>query len=68
MANRKYANAVQAKKAKRAVQSAYKKRAYKMYAIRYHVKNDADVISRLESVDNKADYIRRLIREDIERK
>ena len=67
MANRKYPNARQAKKAQRLVNNNYKKRAYKCMAFRFHNENDADVIAKLNSVDNKLGYIKRLIREDIEK-
>ena len=35
------------------------------FAIRLRVGSDDDVIGKLESVGNKTDYIRRLIREDL---
>lgn len=35
--------------------------------VRYHHVNDADVIEKVNSVPNKADYIRQLIRADIKR-
>lgn len=65
MANRKYPNAVQAKKAKQKVSREYKKRAFKLYAMRFHRTSDSDIIERLDAVGNKPDYIRRLIRKDI---
>ena len=33
--------------------------------LRFNVHKDADVLARLGAVDNKVDYIRRLVREDI---
>lgn len=36
--------------------------------IRWMNKGDADIIEKLQSVPNKADYIRQLIRADIEKK
>lgn len=37
------------------------------YHLKYNARTDADVIERLASVPSKQDYIRRLIRRDIER-
>ncbi len=39
----------------------------KRYGFAMMLKSDADVIARLDSVPNKNDYVRRLIRADIER-
>ena len=39
----------------------------KQYAFRVMLKTEQDIIERMESVDNKAGYIKRLIREDIAR-
>lgn len=36
-------------------------------AIRFMHKSDQDILSKLESVPNKAGYIKRLIREDIQK-
>lgn len=38
-----------------------------MYALRFRIDSDADVIKRMRSVENKTDYIRRLVRSDIAR-
>lgn len=65
MANRKYKNAVQERKAKTRINNAYKKRAQTAFTLRYHNVNDADVIAKLKSESNKIDYIRKLIRKDI---
>lgn len=47
-------------------QSRYNDRMTRQYPIRLNTKTDADVIARLESLDeSKAGYIKRLIREDI---
>ena len=65
MANRKYANAVQARKARNRVQNRYHVRAMKAFTFRFHKVSDDKVIERLESMKNKNDYIRRLIKKDI---
>ena len=46
----------------------YNRTHYKQYAIRYSLKDDADVIKALDEAENKADYIRRLIRADIKQR
>ena len=48
-----------------AAQEKWRKEKMKGVSIRRNIESDADVISKLESVPNKADYIRRLIRADI---
>ena len=68
MANRKYANAVQERKAKNRITRKYHVRAMKAYTFRFHKVNDADVIAKLDSSTNKNDYIRRLILKDIAEK
>ena len=65
MANRKYKNAVQERKAKNRITSRYHKRAMKAFSFRFHKVNDKAVIAKLRSVDNKNDYIRQLIIKDI---
>ena len=40
---------------------------YKVYTIKFHGVNQSDIIQHLESQPNKAGYIARLIREDMER-
>lgn len=47
-------------------QDRYNKRMTKQLVIRLNTKTDADVIGRLETVDSKAGYIKRLIRADME--
>lgn len=39
----------------------------KQYKFKYNIKHDADIIAKLDSVANKQDYIRKLIREDLAR-
>ena len=35
--------------------------------LKLHTRNDADILERLDAVGNKQGYIKKLIREDIER-
>ena len=37
------------------------------YVVRLRLESDADVIQRLRRVQNKTDYLRKLVREDIKR-
>ncbi|MBR3279987.1 MAG: hypothetical protein IKG01_13965 [Lachnospiraceae bacterium] len=39
----------------------------KYYSLKLNAKTDSDLIQKLDEVDNKQSYIKRLIREDIER-
>lgn len=45
----------------------YHKRAGKQYHLWLHLENDADIIKRLDSVENKQGYIKALIRYDTKR-
>lgn len=45
----------------------YHKRAGRQYHLWLHRENDADIIKRLDSVENKQGYIKALIRYDIKR-
>lgn len=45
----------------------YHKKNGKQYHLWLHAKNDADIIKRLDSVENKQGYIKALIRYDIKR-
>lgn len=47
--------------------NAYHKRASKQYHLELHKGNDADIIRKLETVDNKQGFIKALIRDDIKR-
>lgn len=47
--------------------NAYHQRASKQYHLELHKENDADIIRKLETVDNKQGYIKTLIRYDIKR-
>ena len=55
------------KAAKRQYIAEYNAANYKQLIIRLHAVNDSDILAKLESVESKADYIRQLIRADIER-
>ena len=46
--------------------NAYHKRASRQYHLELHKGNDADIINKLETVDNKQGYIKTLIRRDIQ--
>lgn len=47
-------------------QSEKRKNSYKMFAIKLFRSTDEDIIKHLEQQSNKADYIRKLIRKDME--
>ena len=65
MANRKYANAVQARKARDRANNRCKRKTTKMFTIRLHKVYDASVVKQLNDVDNRTDYIRQLILADL---
>lgn len=43
----------------------YQKSHQKVVSLRYSIENDSDILEKIASVPNKADYIRQLIRADI---
>lgn len=45
----------------------YNKEKMKLYSVRFHKENQRDIIEHLDNQPNKAGYIARLIREDMER-
>lgn len=53
--------------AKRATinKNRYDKIHMKQILLKYHIKNDSDILAKLETVPSKQDYIRQLIRKDI---
>lgn len=57
-----------AKKKKATLESIKKcqKETTRCINVRYHKDYDADILEKLDQVENKADYIRQLIRKDIE--
>lgn len=65
MAKAKYETDEERKAAIRKRENEYKKRSMRLVSIRFHKASDADVLARLDSVPNKADYVRTLIRKDI---
>lgn len=67
MANRKYKNAVQARKARNRVVDKYHNRAMKSFSFRFHKVSDRAVIERIQQKENKNDYIRQLILADIQK-
>lgn len=66
MGLRKYQNKVQRKKARQSQVQAYHERATKLVGFRFMIEGDKDVLDRLNAQSNKTDYLRRLIRKDIE--
>ena len=65
MANRKYKNAVQERKARNRLITKYHNKAMKSFTFRFHKESDRDVIATLQSKSNKNDYVRQLILKDI---
>ena len=63
---KKTLTARQYKKNQAASHERWLKASMKAMTIRFNLEGDADVLAKLEGVENKTDYIRRLIREDIE--
>lgn len=53
--------------AKARANTKYDKTHTKQFKVKFNLKYDADVIEKMESVDNKQNYIRSLIRADIAR-
>lgn len=47
-------------------QKRYDDNNTKRYGFKLNIKSDADIIAKLDSVPNKQDYIRTLIRKDLE--
>lgn len=46
--------------------NSYHKRTSRQYHLELHKVNDADIIRKLETVDNKQGFIKALIRRDIQ--
>lgn len=65
MANIKYKTERQARAAQQKNLAKWQKENTVSVHIRFFAKGDSDVIQKLKSVENKADYIRKLIRADI---
>ena len=56
-----------ATEAQRRAGDKYQREQIKTVGFRFHVKRDADILEWLESVENKTEYVRQLIRQDMER-
>lgn len=53
---------------KESIRKAQKEKAYtRYYSLKFNTNTDADIIERLKQQESMQGYIRRLIREDIER-
>ena len=63
--NVKYKTKKQALKAAETQRNEWRKENTRCINVRFNIENDNDILSMLDSVPNKADYIRRLIRQDI---
>lgn len=48
-------------------QERYTAKSIKTVGLRFNIENDADVLAKLASVDNMTDYVRRLVREDLQK-
>ena len=66
--NVKYKTKKQALKAAETQRNEWRKENTRCINVRFNIENDNDILSMLDSVPNKADYIRRLIRQDISSK
>lgn len=49
-------------------QDTYHKKAMTQIAVRFHNESDAEIIAKIKSQPNQADYIRKLVRLDLEKK
>lgn len=63
--NKKYTTEKQRQKAISKQISESHSRTTRCINVRFHLEYDRDILEKLDSVPNKADYIRRLIRQDI---
>ena len=52
---------------KKETKSEYYARTTKAFKLQLRKKDDADVIEKLNSIPSKTDYVRKLIRKDIEK-
>lgn len=43
----------------------FQKTNYKMFNFKLNLKNDNDIIEKLDSVNNRTDYMKKLVRNDI---
>ena len=66
MPNIKYKTKRQREKAHFRAVTKWQKTNTRCINVRYHLVNDKDILDKLDSVDNKGDYKRQLIRKDLE--
>lgn len=62
---KKYKTKTQARKARNRRASKWGEKNLKTTILKFHKVNDKEVIDKLDSVDNKTDYVRTLIKNDI---
>lgn len=62
---RKKLTASQYRKNQMEAQRQWRKKHAKSIALQFNIEADADILQKLEQVNNKVDYIRKLIRADI---
>ena len=63
---KKYTTKRQREKAVSEQNNKWKKEHTRCINVRYHLVYDQDILNKLDSVKSKADYIRQLIRKDID--
>lgn len=66
--NVKYKTKKQALKAAETQRNEWRKENTRCINVRFNIENDRDILEKLDSVPNKAEYIRQLIKQDIARK
>ena len=49
------------------IQARYDEKNTRMFSLKFNLKTDADIIEKMDSVKSRNDYIRQLIREDLNR-
>ena len=65
MANVKYKSKEESRLAREKAKNEWKKEHTRCINVRYNVHKDKEILDKLDSVDNKADYIRVLVKKDI---
>lgn len=48
-------------------QNAWQKAHMRQFQIKFNIDDDADIIEKLDAVENRTDYIRQLIRKDLQK-
>ena len=51
--------------AQKRARNKWQAKAMRQIALRFNRENDADVLRKMDSVPNKTDYVRQLVRDDI---